>query len=180
MRICAHPGLDLSRRCFLKGSALALWALALPPLRAAAEPYLLPQATRDALSGTSLVYISPLKSDGSESRCHGEVWFTVDQGDVLIFTSKDTWKTKALSSGLRQARIWAGDFGPVGKAGDRFRQAPNFLSSAEFDTDPAAFERLMTAFADSYASEWGRWGPRFRKGWESGSRALIRYRPRGA
>jgi len=48
-----------------------------------------------------------LHSDGRESTCHGEVWFFVDEGSVVIATGKDRWKTRALRSGRDRARIWA-------------------------------------------------------------------------
>ncbi len=168
-----------SRRELLLGAGAALGALALPLGRARAEqePFGLPQATRDALGASSLVYVSPLKPDGGESTCHGEVWFTTQDEDVLLATGNDTWKARALARGWTRARIWVGDFGPVGKAEDRFRKAPSFEAKASRDEDPTAFEHLMTEFATKYPAEWGKWEPRFRKGYTDGSRVLIRYRP---
>ena len=87
---------------------------------ARAEPaaaFGLPAATRDALRTSPLVYVSPLQTDGSESRCHGEVWYCTDQGSVMIVTSADGWKAKAVGKGLHRARLWVGDFGAVRSAG---------------------------------------------------------------
>jgi hypothetical protein len=137
----------------------------------------LPEASTQALSKSPLVHISPLKGDGKESTCHGEVWFFHDQGDVVIVTTKDTWKSQAVAKGFKSARLWVGDFGPVGKAEDKYRSAPTFEAESGFDTDKAAFERLMTAFAAKYPDEWEKWEPRFRGGYEDGSRVLIRYHP---
>lgn len=175
----SRPAIRLSRRELLAAGGLALGALALPRLgaRAAQDAYALPQAARKALGESPLVYVSPLKSDGGESRCHGEVWFTTDGDDVLLATGKDAWKARAVAKGLERARLWVGDFGPVGKAGDRYRAAPSFLARVRRDSDPAAFEGLMRGYAEKYADEWGKWGPRFRKGYDDGSRVLLRYTP---
>ncbi len=171
------PG--ISRRGLLLGAGAALGALALPFGRARATDaaFSLPEAARSALGTSRIVYVSPLKGDGSESRCHGEVWFTPDGDDVLLATKADAWKSRAVARGWNRARLWAGDFGPVAKAGDRFRSAPSFLSEVRRDSDPAAFGRLMQAFSQKYAAEWGKWESRFRKGYDDGSRVLLRYTP---
>lgn len=171
----------LSRRELLRGATVLLAASALPFPRAfAVEGHSLPGIAVEALEQSPLVYVSPLKSDGTESRCHGEVWFFHDRGDVVLATGKDTWKARAVAQGLDRARVWVGDFGPVGAAGEKYRAAPTFEASARFDVDRAAFERLMTAFAGKYPDGWGKWEPRFRKGYEDGSRRVVRYAPVGA
>ena len=169
----------ISRRALLLGAGAVAGAVALPFGRARAldTAFALPDATRSALGASPLVYVSPLKGDGAESSCHGEVWFTKDGDDVLLATADDAWKSRALARGWDHARIWVGDFGPVGKAGDRYRGAPTFLSKVSRDSDPASFERLMLAFAEKYADGWAKWQPRFRKGYDDGSRVLLRYAP---
>ena len=173
--------LPLSRRSFLIGSGalgvMASLGLASPVRAETVSTNVLSVSAKAALAQSPLVYISPLLKKGAESRCHGEVWFFVDEGDVVIFTSKKSWKARALSLGRNQARIWVGDFGPVGRAGDRFRKAPHFLAQAEVDSRPEAFERLMKSYGKRYSDEWAKWGPRFRKGYKDGTRELIRYRP---
>ncbi len=99
---------------------------------------------------------------------------------MLIVTQSDGWKSRALSAGLDRARIWVGDFGPVRRAGDRYRSAPGFLAKATSDKDDAAFERLLAAYAKKYPDEWDRWESRFRRGYADASRILIRYEPIGA
>ena len=171
----------ISRRSFVIGSGAlgVMTSLSLPSSvwAEAGSPDVLSAPAKAALAQSPLVYISPLQKGGTESRCHGEVWFFVDEGDVVIFTSKKSWKARALSLGRTRARIWVGDFGPVGRAGDRFREAPHFLTQAEVDSRPEAFERLMKSYGKRYSDEWAKWGPRFRKGYEDGTRELIRYRP---
>ena len=174
--------LPLSRRAFMIGTGalcgMASLGLASRVRAESVSSDALSPSAKAALEKSPLVYISPLLKTGAESQCHGEVWFCVDEGDVVIFTSKKSWKARALSLGRDQARIWVGDFGPVGRAGDRFRKAPHFLAQAEVDSRPEAFERLMKDYEKRYADEWGKWGPRFRKGYKNGTRELIRYRPR--
>jgi len=172
-------GTRMTRREILVGGIIGVGVLALPP-RSGAQTHALPDETKSALAQSGLVYISPLRSDGEESRCHGEVWFAHDHGSVLIVTQSDGWKSRALSAGLDRARIWVGDFGPVRRAGDRYRSAPGFLARATSDKDDAAFERLLAAYAKKYPDEWDRWESRFRRGYADASRVLIRYEPIGA
>jgi hypothetical protein len=168
------------RRDVLRGGGLLLGALVIPRLRVRAdEAYTLPDATRAALETSGLVYISPLRADQSESRCHGEVWFLFDQGGVLISTGTDTWKAQALAKGRDGARIWVGDFGQGSAVGDRYLEGPTFLTRAREERDPEAFRRLLDAFGKKYPDGWEKWEPRFKKGWEDGSRVLIRYQPVG-
>jgi hypothetical protein len=169
----------LTRRTFLTGTALGSLALLLPRgLRA--EAFALPEATKSALASSPLVYVSPLRKDGKESTCHGEVWFVAEGGDVLVVTAADRWKAKALTAGLEGARLWVGDFGNWKSAGDRFKSAPGFAARARFEKDPAARERALAAFGRKYPAEWDKWGPRFRDGLADGSRVLIRYVSAGA
>ena len=167
-----------TRRDLLVGGVVGLGVLALLPTRSRAQE--LPEQTRAALEQSPFVYISPLRSDGEESRCHGEVWFAFDRGSVLIVTEANTWKSRALAAGLDRARIWVGNFGPVRRAGDRFRNAPVFTAEAAAGKDDAAFERLLSAFGKKYPAEWERWESRFRRGYTDDSRVLIRYEPIGA
>jgi hypothetical protein len=166
----------------LGGAALALGALALWPrrLHAADAKFELPAAAVDTLGKGKLVYVSPLKSDGRESRCHGEVWYFFDRGAVVIATATKGWKTRAVKGGKDKARIWAGDFGPYSEASEKLRGAPTFLARAAVDTDAATFERLLASYATRYPDEWSKWKPRFESSYKDGSRTVIRYTPIGA
>ena len=75
--------IPISRRVFLY-SAAALSAKLVLPVRAFADSR---TAVQNALEKSPLVYISPLQSDGSESTCHGEVWFVIDGDDLLVVTN---------------------------------------------------------------------------------------------
>ena len=172
-------GIDRSfrRREVLQGAGLIAGSLLLPRLRARAEGFALSDGTKTLLRESDLVYISPIRKDGTESRCHGEVWFFFDQGEVVICTGRKAWKARAIEAKRDQARIWVGDFGRGDDVGDRYKAAPTFLTRAREDTERATFDRLLQRFAEKYPDGWGKWEPRFRDGYDDGSRAVIRYEP---
>lgn len=187
----------LQRRTVL-GGLVGLAGLALAPVaslwprraRAAEEPgasgsdnasgAVLPETTRRALETSPYVYVSPLRSDGSESACHGEVWYAWLDGRVVIITARDRWKAQALTRGLDRARLWVGDYGRwkrLGIVNDDFRQGPRFTARAERITDPAVLDRLLVAYERKYPDEIGEWRDRFREGFASGERVLLAYTP---
>ena len=171
---CTRISPELSRRELLVAGACALGAATLWPRYAFAadEP-----AWLAAAKTSPLVYVSPLLADGRESRCHGEVWFFVDGGDVVLATATKTWKARALTAGRDRARIWVGDFGPYSKSREKVAKAPSFVATARLDKDRAVFDRLLAAYAVKYADEWGKWKPRFESSYADGSRVVIRYSP---
>ena len=157
---------------------MLLWPLARPAPATAGK--LLNDATLQALSESPYVYISPLRSDGSESRCHGEVWYGWIDGAVVVNTGPDRWKATSVRRGLDRARIWVGDFGRAkGFLGtnDDFRSGPVFDARAEFITDVAVLDRLLAMYETKYPAEIGEWRDRMRNGFTDGSRVLIGYRP---
>jgi hypothetical protein len=177
------PGIRylVGRREFLwlaggAGAAL-LWPFARP---ASARAAALPAATRAALETSPYVYVSPLKADGSESRCHGEVWFGWIDGAVVVNTSPERWKTTAIRRGLDRARIWVGDHGRwkqmVGKS-DAFRAAPSFDARGEVATETGLIDRLLSQYDSKYPDEIGVWRDKMKNGVADGSRVLIRYSP---
>jgi hypothetical protein len=172
----------LTRRAFISGSALALGALALLPraLRAADARFALGAPALDALAKGHLVYVSPLRADGRESRCHGEVWYFWDRDAVVIATATTGWKVRALKGGKDKARIWVGDYGPYSGAAEKLRAAPTFLASAAVDAERATFDRLLASYGARYPDEWGKWKPRFESSYKDGSRTVVRYTPIGA
>lgn len=180
--ICTERAGGVTRRALLSGAALALGAFALLPrrLRAADAKFELGAPALDALEKGRLVYVSPLKADGRESRCHGEVWYFWDKDAVVIATATRGWKTRAVTGGKDKARVWVGDFGPYSEAGEKLRGAPTFLANAAVDADRASFERLLASYAVRYADEWAKWKPRFESSYKDGSRTVIRYTPIGA
>ena len=170
----------VSRRSLLRGAVLAAGTLALPVLPGVASAYEHSQAARDAIANSPLVYVSPLRGDGSESRCHGEVWFVADGLDLLVVTGAERWKAEAIRKKLDRARLWVGDFGVWKRAGDSFKQAPSFVTRASIDSSPTVHTRALASFGSKYPDGWDEWEPRFRNGLKDGSRVLIRYAPTGS
>jgi hypothetical protein len=164
----------ITRRMLLVGAALGAAALWLPR-RALGDEAPKPSPLQVALASSPLVYVSPLGKDGSESTCHGEVWFVTDRADVMVVTAADRWKARALAAGRDRARLWVGDFGVWTRSGGKFKSAPSFEAKASFEKDAAARARALEAFGRKYPAEWDQWGPRFREGLAEGSRVLIRY-----
>jgi hypothetical protein len=126
------------------------------------------------------VYISPLRSDGSESSCHGEVWFGWIDGAVVVNTGPDRWKSRAIARGLDGARIWVGDHGRWKKMigeNEAFRAAPSFDARAEIAKSPGLIDRLLTQYDVKYPAEIGEWREKMKTGVADGSRVLIRYTP---
>ena len=166
----------ITRRQLLRLGAGALAALAWPlPARA----LLAPDVTA-LLERSGFVYVSPLKSDGSESRCHGEVWYGWLDADVVLITSQTSWKARALARGLERTRIWVGDHGRVGRvlgSGDAFRKGPSFEARGRRSEDAVLLDRLMESYRRKYPKEIGTWEARMRSGFASGERVLIVYTP---
>ena len=159
----------ITRRTFVAGTALAPALLIAPRLWADAT---------NALQSSKLVYLTPLKSDGEESRCKAEIWFAFHDGDVYVVTQADAWRAEAVRQGLNQARIWVGDFGIWTDADDAFRAAPQLETTASLETDAEAQTQVLQNMGEKYADDgWSRWGPRFRTGLDDGSRVMIRYTP---
>lgn len=179
----------IDRRAFLTGTAALLaWPLVRPALAAeggaSAGPGdpTLPAATLAALESSPFVYVSPLKSDGQESACHGEVWFAWLDGAVILNTAPETWKTRAAVRGLSQARIWVGDHGRwralIGH-NESFRKAPSFEADVEvLKGDLSLVARVLSVYDTKYPAEIDRWRDKMRDGIRDGSRVLIRYTPR--
>jgi hypothetical protein len=176
-------GATIDRRAFLGGAALLL----LWPRRGLAQAQTsaatpLPQETLGLLDTSKFVYVSPLRKDGAESTCHGEVWYGWLDGSVVLNTRRGTWKVKSLEKGLDRARIWVGDHGrwkpALGSArNEAFRKAPSFDARASFETDRKVLDRLIALYEKKYEGEFDRWREDMRAGFFSGQRKLIRYTP---
>jgi hypothetical protein len=133
------------------------------------------------LEESPYAYISPLRRDGEESRCHGEVWFAWLDESVVTTVASDRWKAKALAQGLDRARIWVGDHGRwktmLGGRNEEFRKAPSFDARAERISDEAMIDRLLASYGRKYPKEIGDWRDRMKRGNADGSRIMIRYTP---
>jgi len=173
----------IDRRAFLGGAALLL----LWPARGVAEretsaAKTLPEETLRLLDTSKFVYVSPLRKDGAESTCHGEVWYAWLDGSVVLNSRRGTWKVQSLEKGFDRARIWVGDYGrwkPVigSERSEAFRKAPSFDAHASFETDRKLLDRLIALYEKKYEGEFDRWREDMQTGFFSGQRKLIRYTP---
>ena len=171
----------IDRRTLLE----ALVALLLAPAALARAQAPTPRAPLDpelerALAESPYVYLSPLRSNGAESRCHGEVWFGWLDGSVVLITATKTWKARSLRRGLTRARLWVGDYGRVKQmvgSNEAFRGGPSFLARAERVSDRTVIDRLLASYEKKYPAEIGNWRGPMRAGHQDGSRVLIRYVP---
>ena len=155
----------MKRRHFLQATAgaVTLGSLASMPAKAADEAH--------------LIYLSPMKSDGNLSRCQAEVWYVQDGADMYVVTDKSAWRAEAVRKGLTQTQVWVGDVGLWQRSNGKYKELPSLEASASFETNGARHAALLVKFGDKYSSEWGSWGPRFRKGLADGSRVMLKYSP---
>ena len=171
----------ISRREFVYGAAALSGAVLLPAGVAwPSDPkFQVSKNARAAIEKSNLIYITPIKSDGSESACHAEVWFYADGADLLVVTKQELWRSQAVKRGLDRARIWVGDFGVWKRSKGAFKQAPTFLAQVEhITTDAEEVARTLRAMTVKYADEgWSTYGPLFKEGLADGRRVLLRYRP---
>ena len=132
---------------------------------------------RDALNQSLLIYLTPLKLDGSESACKAEVWFFYDnESHIYVVTQYDAWRTNAIRQQLNTARSWVGEFGVWTRADNAFREAPELMLKGEIVSDIDVQNGILDRMGGKYTREWGVWGPRFRAGLRDDSRAMLRYR----
>jgi hypothetical protein len=172
----------IDRRTLLEAMAgllLAPAALARAQSPAAGSVPLDPALLR-ALAESPFVYVSPLRSNGEESRCHGEVWYGWIDGAVVLITAARSWKARSLVRGLGRARIWVGNHGRVKQlvgSNEAFRSGPSFRARAELARAPALADSLLALYETKYPAEIGNWRGPMRAGLRDGSRVLIRYVP---
>jgi len=159
----------VDRRTFLGATAAGLLA---PVAFARAA------ALDAALADSEFAYVSPLLADGTESRCHGEVWYAWLDGAVVVITGSDRWKARALRRGLTSARVWLGSHGRwkqlIG-TNEAFRMAPHFDAEVEASRDATLLERMLAVYETKYPAEIASWRDEMRGGFADGSRTLLRY-----
>ncbi|MEM7017795.1 MAG: hypothetical protein AAF512_10725 [Pseudomonadota bacterium] len=161
-----------SRRKFVQASVAVAGSLVLPPVWGKDKADL-PQL----LQQSDLVYITPIKSDGEESRCQAEIWFVYFGDDIYVCTDTDSWRAAAPSKGLEQARIWVGDVGVWTSSDGRYKELPQLETTADIIKDAEVHKQALESFGKKYPVGWLRWGSAFKDGLADGTRSLIRYRP---
>jgi hypothetical protein len=143
-----------------------LAALAVPlALLASAAAALSPELDR-ALRESKYVYVQ------SERKSHelgkpAEIWFHYDGKAVYVGTPPTSWRVRRIKAARTRARI------AVGKA-----DGPAFEAKGEVVRDPAVEQKLMEDYAHKYPEGWTRFADKFREGFKSGERVLVRYTPK--
>ncbi len=160
----------MNRREHLKSlGVLTAGAAVLGPGRASA-------ALPEGADSSRLIYITPIKRDGSESTCQGEVWFMREGDDLFVVTQSDAWRARAVAVGQDVAKIWVGDVG-VWTRNPEYVELPSFMARASLVSDASLHAGLLEKFGRKYSDEWPVWGPRWKNGLADGSRVLLRYQP---
>ena len=159
-----------NRRQFVQRAGLAGLSLSLYPSARASVP-------AGAELDSDLIYVSPVKSNGSLSSCQAEVWFGAVGETLYVVTASDAWRAQAVARGLTRAQVWVGDVGEWDDADGRYRQLPGGIAQASMVDDPTRQRPALDAMGRKYrTSGWSSWGPRFDKGLADGSRVMIAYR----
>jgi hypothetical protein len=119
-----------------------------------------------ALKESKYVYVQ------SERKSHqlgkaAEIWFYYDGKAVYVGTPPTSWRVRRIKAGRTKARI------AVGKA-----DGPAFDATGEIVHDAAVEKQLMEAYARKYPEGWSRFADKFRDGFKSGERVLVRYTPK--
>ncbi len=157
----------MQRRTLLRAGLAGLSLMAIPFSLRASD-------AKTALPDSNLVYLSPLQSNGSLSSCQAEVWYAMLGADVFVCTATRSWRAQAALNGLSRTQLWVGDLG-VWKNAD-YKSLPTVVAEASIESDEKLLESALQQFGYKYSREWGKWGPRFRKGLADGSRTMLRYR----
>lgn len=141
---------------------IAVLVLLAGPLLAAAA---LAPALREALASATYVYISSTRADGTLGR-PAEIWFMWHDGAVYVGTRPTSWRVKRIQAGRPRAKIAVGT--PDG---------PSFTATGSLVKDAALEKLLMEDFARKYTARWESHAEPFRKGFQDGSRVLVKYVP---
>ena len=143
-------------------------------------PLLQPMALGDThtqvLETSPFAYISPVKSNQALSRCQAEVWYVRFKGALYVCSDTVSWRVKAVSQGLVQARLWLGDVGDWDKSNQAYLRLPTYTANADIVSEATLWDELMPLFGEKYPLEWLLWRASFRNGLADGSRTMIRYR----
>lgn len=161
----------LTRRRLLQVGGAAL-ATAMLPLRSFAANDL-----AKAMKESDLIYLTPIKSNGNESKCQAEIWFASDGMDMFVCTGTESWRARAPRQGLNRARVWVGDLGVWTGTNGKYKSLPKLETEVAIIDDKTEQARVLDLMGDKYSLYWLVWGPRFRSGLKDGSRTMLRYRP---
>jgi len=162
----------LTRRRFFQAAGAGVSFAAFPFVAGgAADPL------AEAMKSSGLIYVTPIKTNGEESKCQAEVWFVSDGKDMFICSETSSWRAYAPRIGLDTARIWVGDVGVWTRSDGKYKKLPRVDCKASYVEDKAEIERVLETYGNKYTMEWLVWGRRFRDGLGNGSRTMVRYTP---
>ena len=119
-----------------------------------------------ALRDAKYVYVQSERKSGQLGK-PAEIWFYYDGKAVYVGTPATTWRVRRIKAGRRRARVGAGKV-----------DGPAFDATAEIVHDPTIETRLMDEYAKKYPDGWSRFADKFREGFKSGDRVLVRYTPK--
>ena len=128
----------------------------------------------EELKTSKLIYLTPIKSDGEDSKCHGEVWFVYLDSQIYVTTTTDAWRAEAIRKDLKDARIWIGEFGNWTRAKEKYKEAPELMIEGEIFEDEEKMPEILEAFNDKYPGE-GQYPRVFKEQIEEGTRVVLRY-----
>jgi hypothetical protein len=118
-----------------------------------------------ALRESPYVYIQSERKTGALGK-PAEIWFMYDGGAVLVGTPQTAWRVKRIKAGRKRAHI------AVGKP-----DGPAFDAAGELVHDAAVEQRLLAEYGRKYPEGWAKFADRFRDGFKSGERVIVRYTP---
>lgn len=127
----------------------------------------------EELKTSKLIYLTPIKSDGEDSKCQGEVWFVYIDSKIYVATATDAWRAEAIRKDLKDARIWIGEFGNWTRAKEKYKEAPELMIEGEIFDDEDKMPEILEAFNEKYGT--GRYPRVFKEEIEEGKRVVLRY-----
>ena len=137
----------------------------LATLATTAAAVLSPDVDR-ALHDAKYVYVQSERKSGQLGKA-AEIWFYYDGKAVYVGTPPTSWRVRRIKAGRRKAHI------AVGKA-----DGPAFDATGEVVKDAATEQKMMDEYARKYPEGWARFADKFREGFKSGERVLVRYTPK--
>ena len=134
----------INRRNWISITTAGLSAAVLTPRLALAAGGIPAEADTSAL-----IYLTPIKSDGQESRCQSEIWFARAQNSLYVVTAADAWRARAVGKGLNRTRIWVGDVGTWG-SDQRYKKLPQVMASSSLVLSGSARARSFCSSRSSF------------------------------
>jgi hypothetical protein len=119
-----------------------------------------------ALHDAKYVYVQSERKSGQLGK-PAEIWFYYDGKAVYVGTPPTSWRVRRIKAGRKKAHI------AVGKA-----DGPAFDATGEVVKDAATEQKMMDEYARKYPEGWARFADKFREGFKSGERVLVRYTPK--